>query len=123
MYGKRITALAVLTALLAGCSGSKEAEQPELSFSGAKEHIKYIIEDYIFGNESGYIENFVDNEYATNEFIIDSLADNFTKANSIEEISENVFRVETDRETLDITLVLENDKIKKIKAKAVRNDE
>jgi len=123
MYGKQRVVLAALIVLLSGCSSKKDEQPARQNFSGAKEHIKYIIEDYSFGNGSGYIKNFVDNEYATNEFIIDSLADNFTKANSIEEISENVFRVETDRETLDITLVLENNKIKKIKAKAVGNDE
>lgn len=121
MYGKIIIA-AVLPALIAGCS-KPESEQPELKLNSAEEHIKYIVESYGFGDSSGYIENFVDNEYATNEFIIDSIADKFDEVKNIESLPDNIYRVETDKETLDITLIMEDGKIKKIKAREAEDNE
>ena len=121
MYGKKIIA-AVLPALIVGCSRI-ENEQPELKLNSAQEHIKYIIEDYSFGDNSGYIEKYVDNEYATNEFIIDSIADNFSEARNIESLPNDIYRVETDKETLDITLILEAGKVKKIKVKEAEKSE
>lgn len=121
MYGKTAT-FAVLIVLISGSSETK-TEQPELSFNSAQEHIRYIIEDYSFGSGSNYILDYIDNKYATNEFIIDSIADKFTNMKSIKKISDNVYRVETDKETLDITLIIENGKIKKIKAREAKENE
>lgn len=116
MY-KRIIIL-VLIIILSGCEG-KKTEQPELNFNSAEEHIKFIIEDYSFGEYGSYIPDFVVNEFATNEFIIDSLADNYSKVLEICLIDNDMYRIKTDNgELLDIYLKLSGNKIEKIKVKA-----
>ena len=114
----------VLVMALAGCS-AQTVEQPKISFSGAEEHIKFIIEEYRFGEYGNYIPDFVINEFATNEFIIDSLADNYSEISEIQRIGEDLYRVTVDgAEIFDIYLVVSSDgKIEKIKVKAGTDDD
>lgn len=118
---KKILAVTSIIFVLQGCSD--KAEQPILKLKTAEEHIKYIIEEYNFDNDSEYITKYVNNKFATNEFLIDSLADNYSVLEKIEDIKDNVYKVHVDGEVLEITMDIKNEKIDKIKVKATVENE
>lgn len=80
--------------LISGCSN--KINEREYNFENDENHISFIIEDYLFGKDDDYIRNYVNNEFATNEFIIDSLAETYSVVNSIELIDENQYKVSVD---------------------------
>lgn len=98
---------------ITGCSKQEVQQYPD--FSTVDAHIKYIIEEYSFGKDSEYIKNYVENTYATNEFIIDSLANTFSTVNSIEKIDNEEYKINVD-ENIELFIKLNMDKniIKKI---------
>lgn len=118
---KKILAVTSIIFVLQGCSD--KAEQPILKLKTAEDHIKYIIEEYNFDNDSKYITKYVNNKFATNEFLIDSLADNYSVLEKIEDIKDNVYKVHVDGEVLEITMDIKNEKIDKIRVKATVENE
>ncbi len=112
-YSKLIITVLIIIIALSGCSKS-DIDATEISLV-PEDIITYIIQDYKFG-ESDFILKYVNNEYVTNELIIDMLADNFTICNDIEKLSDNQYLVEVDNgRKLAIMIIIDSDKIQKIR--------
>lgn len=114
----RVLIILITIMILSGCSAKKAEQSFDNKFENAEDHIKFIIEEYSFGDNSNYISNFVNNEFATNEFIIDSLAKSYSNVKETESFGNDTYKVVTDKEVLEIYLKLSHGKIEKIKVKA-----
>lgn len=71
---KKIISVICLVLILNGCSKQEEALVIEPTIEN---FVRYIVEDYSYGESSEFVERYLDNTYSTNLFLINLLVDSY----------------------------------------------
>lgn len=107
---KKAYIFACLTLLLCACSKQKE---PLVIEPTIENFVSYIVYDYEYGKSGEFIENYLDNTFSTNLFLINLLKDSYSSI-EITDFDETGALLICDGELVHMGIEIDNGKIQKI---------